>query len=215
MGQKSEAKIQGIVLLEESWHELRAKMMEYPSQLLIIPLYLHIWWIDPLLCPIECSKLVHLVALLQKWWNFYGRAMGATISSGAIIPAARPKGAEPHSIPLLYIISSGAIEIADMIMHRYLLEMDIVIFEMDQVNCAKHPPQDIISLPRTALSPKTMIARLQNGLYIYLYWWFITFACGLGRWMSRTTYHDVWRREVEFHFEMSKKYMGIDWDICR
>ena len=90
--------------------------------------------------------------------------MGATISSGAIIPAARPKGAEPHSIPLLCTISSGAIEIADMIMHRYLLEMDIVIFEMDQVNCAKHPPQDIVSLPRTALSPKTMIARLQNGL---------------------------------------------------
>lgn len=87
---------------------------------------------------------------------------GATVSSGAIVPAVRPKGDEPHSILPLYIAWSEMMGIAVMAVHVNLLEMDMMTFDMDLLDCAGNLPQDIISLLRTSFNPKWMIASPRN-----------------------------------------------------
>ena len=100
---------------------------------------------------------------------------GATVSSGAIVPAVRPKGDEPHSILPLLIVWSEMMGIEDVVVHVNLPEIGMVTNEMDLFDYAGNLPQDIISLLRTSFNPKWIIARFRNRwnmstLVIYSIW---------------------------------------------
>ena len=91
---------------------------------------------------------------------------GATISSGAIVPAVRPKGDEPHSILQLYVAWNKMMGIEDVVMHVTLPEIDMMTIEMDLFDCSGNLPQDIFLCVRTPFTAKWMIASPRNGRYI-------------------------------------------------